>query len=292
MRLPVRFWTKLRVRLFGIGRKTKRRQTKEHPRWERGPLVIQDLEPRQLLTTVVATALPAATPAAIYASVTPGPSTGLGGQPLLTAQSTIAAPALTAAMMASMAAAVPDNDLPAMPADLSQTTAGTANASPAPGQADGPGDWGGGFFGNAAANFTTDTSDGLPILHSLPGAPTQIYLDFTGWTGYGYGGYQSWAPYDTDGNPGYFDASEQKDIAEGWRRVAAYFSAFDIDVTTVQPTDNNYSWIVISPDVVNAYSYLAWGSNAPSGFVAQSYILDRTSALLHEAVHNFSLKHQ
>src|SRR5687768_15975741 len=33
--------------------------------------------------------------------------------------------------------------------------------------------------------------DGMPILHSLPGAPTAVYLDFDG--------YQANTPYDTDG---------------------------------------------------------------------------------------------
>ena len=106
--------------------------------------------------------------------------------------------------------------------------------APAPGQLNGAGDSGGGYFGNAAANYTTDTS-GLPLLHSLRGAHTAVYLDFTGWSGNLYGSQQTFAPYDTDGNPATFSVAEQQDIVEGWRRVAEYLAPFQIDVTTAQP---------------------------------------------------------
>ena len=86
--------------------------------------------------------------------------------------------------------------------------------SPVPGQLNGAGDWGGGFFGDAAANYTTNTA-GLPLLHSLPSAHTAVYLDFTGWSGNLYGTEQTFAPYDTDGNPPTFSVEEQQDISRG-----------------------------------------------------------------------------
>ncbi len=59
---------------------------------------------------------------------------------------------------------------------------------------------------------------GLPILNSKPGAPIAIYLDFEGWTGNGFGGQQSWPAYDVDGDTSNFNATEQANIAEGWKR--------------------------------------------------------------------------
>src|SRR5687767_15547244 len=44
------------------------------------------------------------------------------------------------------------------------------------------------------------TPAGLPILHSLPGAPTAVYLDFDG--------YNANTPYDTDGSPNTFGTAE------------------------------------------------------------------------------------
>src|SRR5437762_8602807 len=78
---------------------------------------------------------------------------------------------------------------------------------------------------------------GLPLLHSLPGAPAAIFLDFDG--------YGSNSPYDTDGDPAAFDDSERAEITEAWRHVASYFSMFDLDVTT-DPPAVPYSYSVIS----------------------------------------------
>ena len=81
MFLPIKFWTKLCARLAfwtkrrfawlsGFERRAKRRSQKEHARLGRGLLVIENLEARQLLTTVVATALPTTSPA-VYATADP-----------------------------------------------------------------------------------------------------------------------------------------------------------------------------------------------------------------------------
>src|SRR3954454_20839084 len=66
---------------------------------------------------------------------------------------------------------------------------------------------------------------GLPLLHSLPGAPAAVFLDFDGFEA-------QYAAYDTDGDPALFSPSEQDEIRRAWTSVAAYFSMFDLDVTT------------------------------------------------------------
>ena len=130
-----------------------------------------------------------------------------------------------------------------------------------------------------------------------PRAHTAVYLDFTGWSGNLYGSQQTFAPYDTDGNPATFSVTEQQDIVEGWRRVAEYLAPFQIDVTTSQPTNaspsyNNYCWDVITPSVVNAYSYCCWATGTPNAFIEQDYLLASTSAVLHETGHNSGMAHQ
>ena len=84
------------------------------------------------------------------------------------------------------------------------------------------------------------------LLHSRPGAARVIYLDFKGRTVTG----TSWnnatvgmsfviPPYDVDGVPGTFSNAEKTNIQDIWRRVAEDYSAFDVDVTTEDPTVAN-----------------------------------------------------
>lgn len=75
-------------------------------------------------------------------------------------------------------------------------------------------------------------------LHSKPGAPNVVFLDFDGHTL----GNTAWSsttlearPFDLDGSPSTFSSSERSAIAEIWHRVAEDFAAFDIDVTTEDP---------------------------------------------------------
>lgn len=81
-----------------------------------------------------------------------------------------------------------------------------------------------------------------PLRHSRPGAPNVLYLDFNGHTITGTNwnitrGVDTYValPYDTDGDATTFNAFEQADIIEVWRRVAEDFAPFDIDVTTEEP---------------------------------------------------------
>lgn len=79
-------------------------------------------------------------------------------------------------------------------------------------------------------------------LHSRPGAPRTILLDFTGhstsdtaWNaGAGRPATIVTPPYDIDGNPNVFSPTERANIVAIWRAVAEDFAAFDVDVTTAE----------------------------------------------------------
>ena len=135
-------------------------------------------------------------------------------------------------------------------------------------------------------------ANALPMLESLPGAPTAAYLDFDGFSGNGYGGQQTFEPFDTDGDPANFNATEAANITTGWRRIAEYMAPFNINVTTIVPTVP-YSWNVISNSLSGVgYSYLQFNGSAPSGFNPSGDLINRTTGILHELGHNFGLAHQ
>jgi len=82
------------------------------------------------------------------------------------------------------------------------------------------------------------TLDDAFRLHSKPGAPNRVFLDFDGHsfsnTAWGSGTFQGKA-YDLDGSPGSFNATERGRIVDIWHRVAEDLAPFDIDVTTEEP---------------------------------------------------------
>ncbi|MFM7243875.1 MAG: fibronectin type III domain-containing protein [Planctomycetaceae bacterium] len=127
-------------------------------------------------------------------------------------------------------------------------------------------------------------ANGLPDLHSLPGAPTAIYLDFDG--------EGANAAYDVDGDPTTFNATEQATITEAWRQISVYFSMFAIDVTTVKPTVP-FAWHVSSPDISGGYSYVGvFPNSSPQSFNNAGDARTRVSGIAHELGHNFGLSHQ
>ena len=131
---------------------------------------------------------------------------------------------------------------------------------------------------------TANAANGLPILHSLPGAPTAIYLDFDG--------EGSNAGYDVDGVPATFNATEAATITEAWRQISVYFAMFDIDVSTEKPTVP-FAWHVSSPSISGGYSYVGvFPNTSAQSFNNDSHARTRVSGIAHELGHNFGLNHQ
>ncbi len=120
----------------------------------------------------------------------------------------------------------------------------------------------------AGASAVAPTEAQYPLsetfaLHSRPGAPRVVFLDFDGYdaTGSGWdhdGHPMVAAPYDADGDPTTFSDTERATIQDIWRRVAEDYAVFDIDVTTEDPgsdaigratsSDQNYGTrLVVTP---------------------------------------------
>jgi PKD repeat protein len=120
-------------------------------------------------------------------------------------------------------------------------------------------------------------------LHSLPGVTRVIYLDFTGHTTSGTAWNSSGdivsAPFDLDGDPTTFSATERSMIQKIWQRVAEDYAPFSVDVTTEDPgveglrrttaSDTAYGIrVVISP--TNWYSASAGGVAYIGSFTAST----------------------
>ncbi len=82
-----------------------------------------------------------------------------------------------------------------------------------------------------------------PAFESLPGADHTILLDFDGhvventnWNSYYNQATLTANPYDIDGNPSTFNATELSRIEEAFNRVAEDFRPFNVNVTTVEPS--------------------------------------------------------
>jgi len=128
----------------------------------------------------------------------------------------------------------------------------------------------------------------IPVLNSFLAAPADIYLDFDGDTGS-----TAVTPYDTDGNPSDFSASEQADITECWRQMSQYYSMFNVNVTTVYSAARPKAWMCLGNNISGGYSYVnVFPNSQPQSFNQSSDARTRVSGIAHEAGHNFGLNHQ
>lgn len=160
-----------------------------------------------------------------------------------------------------------------------------------------------------------------PACSSRPGSQNTIYLNFSGfiisgkaWNTAEFPIYEA-LPYDLDGDRTTFNQYEQAQIVEMWRRVSEDFKPFDINVTTVMPSDLetnpriSHALITKNMDAkgrpmpsasAGGVAYLgAFGGNnanylAPalcyynqSGVVAHMV----TTTISHEVGHNLNLSH-
>jgi regulation of enolase protein 1 (concanavalin A-like superfamily) len=144
-----------------------------------------------------------------------------------------------------------------------------------------------GEFTPQALSFTT-LANGMPILNSLPGSPTSVFLDFDGDTT------TNTDAYDVDGAPSTFNTAEQKTIAEAWRHIATYYAMFDTNVTTIQPAAAQPKvWAAIGNNITGGYCGVnVFPNTQPRCFNQSSDARTRQSGIAHEVGHNFGLSHQ
>lgn len=86
------------------------------------------------------------------------------------------------------------------------------------------------------------------VLHSNPGAPRTIFLDFNGatvsntwWNASKGMPSRGYTGFTLDSDPSTFTAAEKAFVQQVWRIVAEKFAAFDVDVTTQDPGAAGYN---------------------------------------------------
>ena len=93
--------------------------------------------------------------------------------------------------------------------------------------------------GTAGSAHAQSHPTGVPALNSRPGAPYTVYLDFGGFSFTGnWGNLNGYTPGVTpafDGVTSSFGTTDQGYMANIWSRVSEKYSAFNINVTTVDP---------------------------------------------------------
>jgi hypothetical protein len=162
------------------------------------------------------------------------------------------------------------------------------------------------------------------LLHSKPGSKRTIYLDFTGYTisgtqwntDYNNGSDIVAPPWDIDGNPSSFNATERAHIQNAWFRVAEDYAAFDVDVTTEYPGEAALTRSSAGDDVYGTRALVSPISAiiAPAGGIAYVGVFNEVGnvhkpalifpenlandgryigeAISHEVGHNLNLLHQ
>jgi PKD repeat protein len=165
------------------------------------------------------------------------------------------------------------------------------------------------------------------VLHSRPGSKRKIYLDFNGHTTTGSAWNTSYAmatiispAFDTDGVPGTFSTNEMAVVQNIWRRVAEDYAAFDVDVTTEQPSADQMTRLSLTDDTYGARALITKNftigtakGNCSCGGFAYVGVFDNTNetyktafifqdmlgnsekniaeAVSHEVGHNLGLSH-
>jgi hypothetical protein len=138
-------------------------------------------------------------------------------------------------------------------------------------------------------SFSTNAA-GLPLLISrASGGGLKVFLDFDG--------YGSDTPFDTDGQPSTFSASEQAIIYGAWRDIVAFFSMMDVNITTVQPPTGGsnpvFVWQRIVGNLSGGAAYVgAINNNSSMGYNNSGNAIDRHSGIAHEIGHQLNLDHQ
>ena len=130
---------------------------------------------------------------------------------------------------------------------------------------------------------------GMPNLHSRPGAPAAIFLDFDGDSATGTD------PYSEDADATTFNPTEAANITEAWHEMSTYYGMFDVDVTTTQPAAGfPTAWVAIGNNIDNGYSYVNVFPNngKANSWNNSSHARTRVSGIAHEIGHNFGLQHQ
>jgi streptogramin lyase len=135
-------------------------------------------------------------------------------------------------------------------------------------------------------------------LSSLPGAPANLWLDFTAGTDVALttGSHYN-ATFDQDGDPATFSTGELSAITTIWQKVAEAYAPFNLNVTTVRP-DNLAPGVTLHEVIGGFAPTLNEGGVADegaflSGGEVQAYTGPGTAvAAVHEAGHGFGLLHQ
>lgn len=141
-------------------------------------------------------------------------------------------------------------------------------------------------------NETTIPTSSAFLLHSRPGSKRVIYLDFDGYdlTGTKWSTQSEYAftannknlePFDQDGNTASFSDSELRAIIEAWSSVAEDYAIFDVDVTTVQPSEDAQWKTSDLDDTFGVIAAVTTENNPISpvcgcGGIAWSKVFDRT----------------
>lgn len=139
------------------------------------------------------------------------------------------------------------------------------------------------------ATFSTNAA-GLPLLTSRAnGQGLKIFLDFDG--------YSTNLPFSLDADTATFNTTEQQAIYATWRDIISYFSALNVNVTTVQPPTGGanqvFAWHLTSNSISGGYAYVGSLSNSqPRGFNESNDAVGRRSGIAHEIGHLLNLQHQ